>query len=352
MTHRLLLAAVLALAAGPALAPGPYDPEPGTYPFFPSSIFLQKIPHDPSVNPNSSAWLARLGTLSLGKFQFAAPGASDISQDYGYPIYPMSARAPGAMRVRIHCTAGWGRCGVEGQTVYVTPRELPEDGGAPGEDSHLTLIDAEARVEYDLFGVLWPPKDGTLTAAWGGPCALDGDGYDGHGCGATATGTPLSIGIIRARDLLLAAKTPNGALPYALQTAVKCTNGKVPPMTGSDGHTAGCAPQGSRVYLAMHDAQVDAGSDSPIEKALLRTIDEDHFGMIISDTNGGQDGFSLQSESDLTYTAFGEPGPSTNELLPELRREGLLRGSAPYKGIYYVTLPFKDVDFAHKLKFL
>jgi hypothetical protein len=311
-------------------------------------MYREKIPSNPTVNANSDAWLARLGELGLGKFQFAE-NAAGLSKDYSYPIYPMSALVPGAVPVKIHCTETWGTCKLEGKTVYLAPSELPEDSGAPG-DGHMTFIDSSAGKEDDLFVTHLPAKNGVLTIDWGGTCNLDGSGADNGGCSATAASTPLSLGIIRANDLLLAIKSPVGSLPYALQVGTKCSNGVVPPAINGDGHTPGCAPQGSRVYLAMHDTEVDATTLTPIAKAILRTIDEDHYGMILTDTNGGEDGFSLQCESGLTYTAFGKPDPWTTLFVPEAKNEGL--NTKPYKDEYYIPLPLSGVDLAGKLKFL
>jgi hypothetical protein len=335
-------------------SPGPapdlvsYNPAAGAYWGFPSSVFHLSIPPNPSVNPHTAAWLARLGTITLNKLQFPENAAGEAS-DYGFPIYHMSSIAAGGVPLKVHCTEPWGTCNAEGKTVYVDMREKPEDGGLPNTDSHLTLMDRTAGKEYDFWATQWPPKNGRLDVGWGGDCSLAGNGYDG--CNATASGTPLSIGIVRASDLLLAIKSPTGTLPYALQAATKCNDGFVAPATRTDGSKAGCPPEGSRLYLAMHDAEVDATSVSAIEKAILRTLDEDHYGMFITDTNGGQDGFMLQVESDLTYTSFGLPGPLATQLIPEARNEGM-DGVNPYKNVYYLQLPMKGVDLAGKLKFL
>jgi hypothetical protein len=261
----------------------------------------------------------------------------------------MNANASTSVPVKIHCTEPWGTCNVEGKTVYIDPRELPEDGGKSGEDSHLALIDNTGGKEYDFWGAQWPPQNGLLTISWGGECTLSGNGYDG--CSSTATSTPLSVGIIRVSDLMLAIQSPTGSLPYAIAAAVKCSDGYIKPMDGGDGHTQGCPPEGSRVYLAMHDADVDATNEPPIAQAILRTLDEDHYGMILTDTNGGASGFSLAYESDLTYTTFGQPGPLVNTLVPEAAREGI-SGTNPYNNMYYLSVPYGGVNLANNLKFL
>jgi hypothetical protein len=327
-----------------------YDPPAGVVPYFPASPFSQKIPNPPTVNPKSAAWVAALGDFSLGRM--AANNAANILRDHGEPIY--LNRAGANEPVKIHCTSKYGHipCNVEGLTVYVDPREIPQHGDAPGEDDHLVLIDAPAGYEYDFWVVHeWPPRDGVLTVNWGGRCALSGNGFTNpsytgphwnSGCGATASGTPVSMGIIRAKDLL-AAITAGGALPQALAVAVECPGKGEPlpaPFYGSgDGQCPGSAPEGSRMYLAMHDADVNGLSAAPLVKVILRTLDEDHYGAFVIDTGGKQPGIQLQTEADSTYTAWGLPGPWLTQIAPEAAREGLPGAGFMFNNRYLFQLP-------------
>ena len=290
--------------------------------------------------------MSNLGTLGFGNFQFAANSAGAI-QDYGFPVYA-PASGSNAMAVKVHCTEPWGVCSVEGKTVYVDPREQPQDDGNPGHDSHLAIVDPVSGREYDFWATQWPPSNGVLTVGWGGSCPLSGPGY--ASCSATASGTALSIGIVRAKDLVAAVQS-GGTLPYALQAAVKCSNGFIAPLTSSDGKTPGCPPQGARAYLAMHDADVNATAASGIVKAIKRTIDEDHYGMFVTETNGGENGFSLVTENDVTYTAFGLPGPFVNQIVPLAQSEGMA-GTSPFNNLYYIPLTTTGINLATNMKFL
>jgi hypothetical protein len=323
-----------------------YNPPAGTYPFFSQSTFLQPIPSNPTVNANSSTWMSALGTIGFVPLQFAA-NAAGIGQDYSFPVYQASS-GPRAETVKVHCTQPWGTCNVEGVTVSIDPRELPEDRGASGEDSHFALVNTSTGKEYDFWETKWPPQNGVLDIGWGGECSLNGNGQGG--CHGDAASSPLSLGILRTSDLMLAIQSSTGSLPYALQTGVKCVDGFVSPAISSDGDTPGCPPEGARAYLAMHDAQVDATSNTPIAKAILRTIDEDHYGMIIIDQNGGQDGFCFNLESDLTYTSFGQPGPNVNQLVPEAQAEGI--STNPYNNEYFINPGYTGIDLAHNIVFL
>jgi len=342
----------------------PYDPPAGVYPLFPASPFLTRVPNPATVNPQSAIWLAKLGNFSLGRFQFAAD-ASGLGHDYGFPLYYNHAGAN--VPVKIHCTRHWGTCNVEGLTVYIDPHEVPQDNARAGQDSHLGLIDQNVGdgYEYTFWQVgpasgegSWPPSDGTLHISWGGRCLLSGNGFTNpsftarpSACSGTATSTPLSSGAIRVKDLLAAVQS-GGTLPFALAVGVKCSaHTFLPPFRGSDGHDPTCSPQGSRMYLAMHDADVDATGAAPIVRAILRTIDEDHYGMFVTDTNGGQDGVSLATEADTTYTSWGAPGPWLTQFVPEAQREGLPGAAAPYNGTYHISLPLPG-NVAGQMRFL
>jgi hypothetical protein len=375
--QRLLACATLtivAFVAGPtALRPQPsgaaYDPPAGVYPYFPSSPFLTRIPVPAPVNPNSAAWVANasaIGPFGIAGSLYAydAPNWREIA----FPIY--LAHAGSDTPVRIHCTKRYGGdrvpCNIEGMTVYVDAREVPQNGGLPADhpaDAHWALIDEAAGYEYDAWNTQWPPKDGVLTVGWGGRCSLAGNGftnasYQGphwnSGCVGTTSGTPQSLGIVRAKDLLAAAKN-GGALPAALSLVYGCTgiSKKLadPFLSGGDGHCAGAVPEGTRMYLAMHDGDIDALGIAPIVAALLRTLDEDHFGgFIVDSADGPKPGFGLNVESDSTYTAFGLPGP-WKMFLDEAGREGLQTFRVPFSGRTAIRLAMPDAVTWDKVRF-
>jgi hypothetical protein len=261
-----------------------------------------------------------------------------------FPIYKEDLSAPA---YTIHCTEPWGTCPAEGKTIHLTSSMVPEDCSTTtcSGDRHIGYIQSSTGYEIDTWGTTWPPSGSTLDIAWGGECTLTGNGY--NGCSSTATGTPLSVGIIRVKDLLAAIQS-GGTLPYALQAAVKCSNGYVAPATGTDGTCAGGVPQGERAYLAMSVSQINATTGlTPIAKVILRTLAV--YGLVVTDTNGGQSGFSLQAESGLTYTAVGLPNPWLTQFVPEAQAEGI---STPiYSNTYQVPLSFPGVNLANAMKF-
>lgn len=344
---------VIAIGAAPAPSPAQsiaaYDPPAGVAPYFPGNPFSQRIPNPPTVNPNSAAWVAGLGDFSLNTLTAYTPAG--ILHDHHQPVYfnHSGSNTP----VTIHCTANFGHipCNTEGMPVYVDWRETPQNGGAPGEDDHLALIDPAEGYEYDFWGVTWPPSGGILTTKWAGRCALSGNGftnpsYTGKrwnaGCASQAAGAPISLGLIRAKDLLAAVQT-GGTLPQAIAVAVTCPGpGPLPaPFLGSgDGKCPGNAPEGSRLYLAMHDSDVNALGVAPIVGAILRTLDEDHYGAFIVERGGKQSGIQMFAEADATYTVWGQPGPFLTQYVAEAAREGLPGAGTLQKGYKYdIQLP-------------
>jgi hypothetical protein len=303
----------------------------------------------PTVNPNSAAWVADLGTFSLNSLN--ADNSASLTTDHGMPVYLNHAGAN--IPVKIHCTATYSSstpCNDEGMTIYIDPREVPQNDDVSGQDDHMEFIDQASGYAYDFWQVSWPPSGGVLDASWSGRCLLAGNGFSNpsysgpswnDGCDSTASGTPISMGAIRATDLL-AAISNGGTLPEAIQVAVACTGpGPLPsPFLGSgDGKCAGYAPEGSHLYLAMHDSDVNALGVAPIVGVILRTLDEDHYGAYIVSVGGSQSGIQLQTEMDSTYTVWGQPGPWWTQFVPEAQNEGLPGANSPYNNRYQVQLP-------------
>jgi hypothetical protein len=361
-------------APTPAPQASAYDPPAGDQPYFSSSSnpFDLQLPATPNVNPNSASMLSYFQSCcSNGPFAFRpfqVFGTLPNTKEIAFPVYYNHAGSN--TPVTINCTTTYGStpCNVQGMTLYVDNREIPQ-----GEsDGHWVMIDPTAGYEYVLYQTQWPPKNGVLSATSGGRCALSGNGftnpsYSGpawnRGCSGDASATPLSMGTVRAKDWLAQINTTNGVLPDALNYSFSCngvsadTGGALPspfPPTAGDGCLAqNEAPaEGSRIFLAMHDAQVNALSVPPLSKVLLRTLDEDHYGAILIDTGAnGYNGLGINVESDSTYAAWGQPGPWLNSWLPEAQAEGLAGASAPYSSgggsMWSVTVPATGVSWSN-----
>src|ERR1700722_11113576 len=112
-----------------------YDPPAGTYPLFPQSPMLQKIPSNPEPDPSSSAWISIAhGGNNIGRFQFFAD-SSGYASDVAYPIYyTVAPTDPSAEIIKISCSGlGGALCPENGITLSVDSRVLPEDFGISGD---------------------------------------------------------------------------------------------------------------------------------------------------------------------------------------------------------------------------
>ena len=177
-----------------------------------------------------------------------------------------------------------------------------------GGDHHLLWDDFADNGEVDLWDADQPGNGSTLHVGGGGFCQW---GTDGTGCsGSTATQIDTSLGGVDAALLQAAESDPHGTLPYALAVAGLCNDPTfVYPAKASDGSNSDGAPacsghtgpgqrppEGTRWFLALHDADINATNNAPYVKVLLRTLDEDHYGATIVDTNWNYapEGYQLQ----------------------------------------------------------
>jgi hypothetical protein len=350
-----------------------YAPPGGTTPYFPGIVFDQHIPNPPTVNPSSSPWVSSLvrgGNLSLNTINVASYEPDD--NDHNYTIYynHSGSNTP----VTVHCNLQYASgvsCNDEGMTVYIDSREKIQNNDTSVQDDHLILIDPAAGYEYDFWEVQppWPPTNGKINAQYSGRCALAGDGftnpsYSGPawnaGCTGDEVGMPLTVGIIRAEDIEAALNSSTGSLPQALAFGVTCdgksnNNQLPPPFLGPGSGTCSSstyAIEGNRLYLAMHDSDVNALGLPKITSVILRTLDEDHYGAFLTETGGSQSGLQMYAISDNSYLSWGATDPWTSWFLPEAQTEGLPgASSADPNGMYQIQLPI-PASLTAKVRFL
>jgi hypothetical protein len=269
--------------------------------------------------------------VSTAKDQFDDP--SDGSE-------PLEELAPGQATIpqKISCTAAsWSAyvCGIshlQGTTLNV-PADMTPAGNS---DHHYSYEDASAASgtggEYDFWLAKQPGASGaSMTVGGAGFCKW---GTDGTGCSAsTATNIATSIGGVDATLLQAAESNPNGTLGYAVSTSALCADPSfVYPANASDGantntspacagHTATGQrpPEGTRWYLNLTDDQINATSNAPYVKVILRTMDRQHYGGVIVDTTwSGAPGLSVQFHRGNYTFAANEAGIgiSTDMLIP------------------------------------
>jgi hypothetical protein len=264
------------------------------------------------VSAQSSAWAALLfqsGRDSFGPIVMA--NVADPFTDTSDGSEPLEELAPGAATVAqtISCGAvSWGptmcgRDGLQGKVLNVPADMLP----AGNSDHHYSYDDPNAGGEYDFWLATPPGAAGsTLTVGGAGFCRW---GSDGTNCSdATATNIATSIGDLDPALIQNAESSPNGTLGYAISATALCADTTyVYPASASDGFNTNsspaCAgalaagarpPEGVRWFLNKSDADVNATNNPPYVKAILRTIDRQHYGGTIVDTNwSGAPGLSM-----------------------------------------------------------
>jgi hypothetical protein len=124
------------------------------------------------------------------------------------------------------CQSDWGgTCSVE----YI-PGHAPRGAVVQAEtDSHLTIVDQESLVEYDLWGVDTSPlgNGGVIVLQWGGHTYANSG--DGRAWGTYGEGNAARVGNLAGRiriEELSEAVASMSYINHALAVAVACTNGQ------------------------------------------------------------------------------------------------------------------------------
>ena len=270
---------------------------------FASNPMCQPLPSNPSVSANSAAWAAlnfQSGHDGFGPLQVS--NATDPFLDSYDGTEPLEELVPGEPTVTqtISCSAvAWGPALCTSTHMQGKVLNLPADMMPEGDsDHHYSYDDATSAGEYDFWLAQQPGSPGaTMSVGGAGFCRW---GTDGTGCsGSTATGIATSIGGLDASLIAAAENSPNGTLPYAIAASALCADPSyVYPATSSDGAntngSAACAgntgagqrpPEGTRWFLNKSDADIDSANYPPYVAVILRTMDRQHYGGVIVDTN-------------------------------------------------------------------
>jgi hypothetical protein len=312
-------------SAAPSAAPSA-SPKPTAAPVdgtscthFVSNPVCHQLPAAPKVSAYSAAWAAldfQPGRNYVPSFS-AKPGSDPFleSQDGSDPPLGELTSGGASLAVVVDCdAASWGpyvcgNNGIENKTLNVPAGIMP----AGNSDHHYSFNDDAAQKEYDFWLVQnIPTASGqTLHIGAGGVCAWSGDGTNCSG--SNATNIAGSLGSITEADFVRGESGPNASFGHAISFSTLCADPSyVYPAVSSDGsntntssacsgHTGtnGRPPEGTRVYLDMSDAQVDAMNLPAYAKAWWRTLDREHEGGFIADTNwSGAPGLSPAFQRD------------------------------------------------------
>lgn len=244
--------------------------------------------------------------------------------DYGHPIYFATSADP---QVTLDRTTS-GTDAADGDVIHVPAGAAPAGAAStdPGLDGHIAIVQPDG-TEYDLWRAS-SPSGGTMAYAIGRVADIEGPGY---GAGATASGFPLTAGIVRGPEL--AAGEIDHALFVVLKAGANPTDlsfgyGTVEGEVGVDGSSvfpansgdaraeqlrnggAGLTlpPMGARLRVNLTPTQIDALTVPNWHKAMLKALAE--YGGYFGDTGGS--GFNpYQLESYQSYVSMGLPNPFT-----------------------------------------
>jgi len=273
------------------------------------------LPGRPRISPHSDAWAALLFQPTRdyvssfnANHSLEANHPFGESHDIADPPLADALREPLVPQIVACDAAPWSaalcaREHLQGATVGFPSRTEP----AGNSDHHLAWTDPVRRGNWNCWLCARPgPPGATIHVGALGFCAWDrrrrGDELgSGTGCSnARATDIEDALGSIAASDFTRAEADPrHGTFGHALAVSALCADTSfVYPATASDGKntdvTPACArhltrgqrpPEGTRLFLDRSDAQVDALPLKPYVKAWLRTLDREHFGATIVDTN-------------------------------------------------------------------
>jgi hypothetical protein len=308
------------------------------------------LPARPRVSPHSHEWTfeqAQPGrTPEVAELRVTGAESGDPN-DGSLPFYS-DPGVLGTVEHRVRCAgvpysdSVCKKTRIAGALVRI-PRGARPSGNS---DHHLSIEDDAARREIDFWGASVPDESprSTLDVLTGGQCAYDGDGSDCSG--STATQIASSLGAIDPATLASVESDPHGSLPYALATQLLCASPNyVYPAAFSDGANTdatpacrdhlgpgGRPPEGVRFFLDLSDAEIDATHDAPYVKALLRTLDREHYGGTVTDTNwSGAPGFAF------VILRAGWPT--------------LVRAAGLAAGTTSLRITTDGIDFAEKLRF-
>jgi hypothetical protein len=274
---------------------------------FASNPMCHKLPSNPQVASQSGAWSSLefgSGRNTFGGLQISNAANPFLdSYDNSVPRYELPVGAATTKQI-IQCNKEsysyevCQRTGMNNKVLYVPADMIPQGAS----DHHFAYDDFANHGEQDFFLTEMPSGNGgTMSVGGAGFCKW---GTDGTGCsGSNATDIALGMGAIDATLLKEAESDPqHGSLPFAVASEAVCNDTTfVYPATGSDGATSNGSPpcightgpgqrppEGTRWFLAMHDSDVNATNNDAYVKVILRTMDEDHYGGVVTDTNWGE----------------------------------------------------------------
>lgn len=289
-------------------------------PYTAASPFNRPLPPDVAtrIRTDSPQIVGRV----LGDISRSDRPADFIAHDDGTSGEPTYYSRPGDPTFFIRCVT-YTPCPISPTTRIRIPAGAVPEGGVtapPTADRHMTIVDQEAGVEYDLWRVQLTapvpaqptPSQSTIEVGFAGVTRIDGPGHDGDGAvdgDATAAHFASLAGRIRAEELAA------GTIDHPLFITIACSSGTsvYPAPVGPQGtpcqQTQNAPPLGSLFWLQMTPAEIAAQQIPDWQKTILRAMAT--YGMYFGDT-GSAFYFNIETEAGNQYTSLGGTNRWTN----------------------------------------
>lgn len=267
--------------------------------YFRANPMCVPLPIRKSVAANSVRWADVLfaeGHNGLGSIEIT--NDRDDADDASEPLFVRRSTTT-SVGVNVVCDRfPWSanacaKSGMNGSIVRV-PADVR---AAPNSDHHVSIADTIRGGEVDFWEFPVGHPSSLAHVGGAGFCPYAGDGT---GCsGSTATNIATSLGGIDPAIVSKMEKHSHGILPYAISVSALCADPTwVFPATSSDGKNTDTSPacsghtgpgerppEGTRGFIDRSDLEIDATRNAPYVKVILRTMDREHLGFTITDTN-------------------------------------------------------------------
>jgi hypothetical protein len=280
----------------------------GDAPYSCSSPFNRRV----SSNPQFASYSADAIAMQFRNGNTQPVRSSESGQyDYGHPIFYATSSDP---VVTLACNKWCNRSDNGGLPSQI---HIPASArAAGGDDAHLAVVQPDG-TEIDVFGASRPSGNWgsggntTLSGSAMANCGsyTAGSGVVPSGPAATAGGSCLAAGLLRAAELL------SGSINHALFLVSECAVGWQYPAfpnatTGTCSSGVG-APLGGRIWYDVDEATTNANPAlKPWEKVILVALHR--YGAYLMDNISGgayQSGIAFLAESGEAARDLGLPDP-------------------------------------------
>jgi hypothetical protein len=205
----------------------------------------------------------------MGAWSTTTPLKLGDPNDSGTPVYLAQDSDP---TFTLHCFESWGCPSLEGAIIHIPIPYVTASTDAGF--ARMAVVSPDKSETYELYETA-QPSGSTINLGSGARFLTNGIGW-ATTLGANQGSASFVAGLVTAEDFL------QGAINHALIVAAPCQNGSVYPtnFSANDLCSSGKgAPLGSRLWLDMTDAQIDALGMPATKTIVAKTLA--HYGAFI-----------------------------------------------------------------------